>query len=134
MLITGCMRMYAYAKNVLTTNACVCFCYYASAYILEFSRRRIQSWSVALMLLLITGCNVSKKTYLLQNCYNFSSKFSKRDCQWNITTTWFARFYRILSAKSFTNLLKFDHLCLLVPVHRCNLAFSLSNQKIRINS
>ena len=52
----------------------------------------------------------------------FSKKSSKIDYQWNITITYFARLHRILSAKLYTNPLKFHPSRRLVPLHGCNLA------------
>ena len=76
------------------------------------------------MLLLIAKCVFTKKKFFLQR---FSYKSSEKDYHLNITITQFARLYKIFSEKPYTNPLKFNHLCRLVPVHGCNLALLPDN-------
>ena len=52
----------------------------------------------------------------------FSYRSSPKNYHLNITITEFARLNGILSAKLYTNPLKFYPLCCLVQVHGCNLA------------
>ena len=68
------------------------------------------------MSLLIAECYFTKNKFLLQT---FSNKSSKIDYQWNIATTYFAKPHRRLSAKLYTNSLKFHLSRSLVPVHGC---------------
>ena len=123
-------------KRVIIGTMLICACannYWKSvngkylAYILEYSKKRniikgnIYDGVHFLMLLLIAECNFTEDKFLLQT---FSNKSSKIDYQWNITITYFARLHRILSAKLFTNPLRFHPSRRLVPVQGFNLALS----------
>ena len=66
------------------------------------------------------SANLVKKKFFLQT---FSTKSPKSGHQWSITITHFGRLHMTLSAKLYTNPLKFHSLCRLVPVQWCNLAF-----------
>ena len=76
------------------------------------------------MLCLIADYNSTKKNFFLQT---FSNKYSKIDYQRNIIVTYFAKPHRLLSAKHYTNPLKFHLSLRLVPVHGCNLALLPDN-------
>ena len=65
--------------------------------------------------------------YLKKLLQRFSYKSSKNDYHLNITITQFAMLHRILSAKPYTNHLKFHPLCCLLPMHGCNLALLPDN-------
>ena len=106
---------------------------YGYNFVAPLRKRKHPWWDAFLVLLLIAECSFIKKKFLLQT---FSNKSSKIDYQWNIIITYFAKLYRILSAKLYTVPLKFHPLCRLVQVHGYNLAllaaFSLFLRRVLV--